>query len=161
MPHLSRPVTALVLVVALLAGCNAEMPTSADLSNLEEISGTASAHESNNRAELSGMQDGASLTGSAIVNYVKGAAEGDLWRSNVNVKGNLAAGTYDFYVLLVNMDGVSNETLVCSFDVTESGGRQGCNADTDLPGFNTAEVREADGDIVASGTFARRGGNRE
>ncbi len=112
------------------------------------------AHESNNKGTLSGMQDGRSLSGSAIINYVAGT-EG--WRSTVNVVGVLSPDTYTFFAT----GGPGVLQAVCSFTVTSSGGRQGCSADTDLAGFAAVEVRDSAGNTVVSGTFERRGGNRE
>ena len=143
----------LLLASGVLAGCGQDVPTAS-----EDLAAPAFAHESNNRADLSGTQDGTAIAGMAIVNYAKGAPRE--WRSTVNLKGELDPGTYTFYVSLNG----TNQTAVCTFTVDENGGRQGCSADTDLPGFNMATVREgnmvAAGDVVASGTFDRRGGQR-
>lgn len=108
------------------------------------------AHESNNGAELVG--DG--VRGSATVNFVRGAGDGPNWRSTAHLRG-LDPGSYDFYFTLNG----ANETLVCSF-LAGMGGTGGCSGDTNVPGFNTGEIRTIDGTVVASGTFARRGGNR-
>ncbi|MEO5589407.1 MAG: hypothetical protein ABIS03_07455 [Gemmatimonadaceae bacterium] len=112
------------------------------------------AHESNNRATLSGMQAGNQITGTAIINYVAGQ---DGWRSTVNLDGILAPGTYTFYAVAPNG---TTLRFVCSFTIAVEGDRQGCSADTDLLGFATAQVRDAGGNIVAGGTFERRGGTR-
>lgn len=147
-------ITGFAILSALLgAACSQDLPTaSADLLT------PSFAHLSNNSAELSGMQDGTRITGKAIINYAKGAPQE--WRSTVNLNGDLDAGTYTFYVSLNG----TNQTAVCTFTVDGNGGRQGCSGDTDLGGFNMATVREgnidANGDIVASGTFERRGGQR-
>lgn len=148
MRMLSTTFSLVVLTAVLLTGCDA---MGSDAANFESSRGTtADAHESNNKATLSGM-----VTGTAIVNYLAGT-EG--WRSSVNVRGDLANGTYGYYVA----GGPSGDAgvLVCTFTV-DGGGRQGCSADTDLPGFTRAEIRDSDGNVIASGTFARRGGNRE
>lgn len=130
--------TALCAAFAL-SGCDATSSSDGSV---------AYAHESNNRATLSG--DG--VTGTASVNYVAGT-EG--WQSTARVQG-LAAGGYTY---AVNLNG-TNQTAICTF--TSNGrGSAGCSADTDVPGFNTAVILDADGDVVASGTFARRGGTRE
>lgn len=140
-----RVFLALSLIVGL-AGCDAASTSDGQSSSAAPV---AYAHESNNQATLSGA-----VTGNAIVNYVAGR-EG--WRSSVNVRGNLANGTYGFFVA----GGPSGNAgqLVCTF--TAGRGRLGCSADTDLPGFTRAEIRDSDGNVVASGLFARRGGNRE
>lgn len=105
------------------------------------------AHESNNRAELTGVG-----TGVAIVNYAKGApAE---WRSSVNVRG-LPDGTHTFRVAGGPMP--APQTL-CTFTVGD--GRSGCSSDADLRGFTTAQIVDSSGTVVASGVFARRGGQR-
>ncbi|MBA3404617.1 MAG: hypothetical protein H0U13_08045 [Gemmatimonadaceae bacterium] len=112
------------------------------------------AHESNNQASLTGSQNGNTITGNAIINYVAGT-EG--WQSSVSLQGDLAEGTYTFFAL----GGPGGVQAVCSFTIDENGGRQGCSADTDLGGFVRAEVRDEDGIVVASGIFERRGGTRE
>lgn len=109
-----------------------------------------SAHESNNRADLTG--DG--ISGQAIVNFTGNS--GNAWLSTVNLSGDLADGTYDFYVI---NEVTGAETLVCSFTLAGNGGRQGCSSDTNLGGFHLAEVRDG-GTVVAEGRFERRGGNR-
>lgn len=108
------------------------------------------AHALNNRADLLG--DG--VIGQAIVGHTNETLD-DGW-SSASLQGDLAAGTYGYYV---SLDG-AGETLVCSFDVTRMDSRQGCAADANLPRFNTAVVRDAEGVPLASGVFARRGGDR-
>lgn len=106
------------------------------------------------------MQNGDRITGQAIVNYAKGAPEDREWPATVNLRGDLDAAIYTFYV---SLDG-ADQTAICTFTVRENGGRQGCTGNVPLPGFNTATVREGDmdsnGEIVATGTFTRRGGQR-
>lgn len=140
----------LAMVVAA-AACQESLPTS-DASFVDGVDETASVHESNNRAELAGTQGGEAITGSSIVNFTGNGM--NAWRSNVNVKGDLDAGTYSFYV--ISPDG-TNRMLVCTFSVP---GRQGCSSDTNVGGFATAEVEDGSGAVVASGSYARRGGNR-
>lgn len=150
MRYISAPA---LLAAALLTAACADAPTAAPTAEFQH-GGPNFAHESNNQATLSGTQDGNAITGNAIINYVAGR-EG--WQSTVNLQGDLAAGTYTFFAT----GGPGVLQAICSFTVDGSGGRQGCSANTDLIGFTGAEVREADGTVVASGTFARRGGNRE
>lgn len=108
------------------------------------------AHESNNLAVLTGENPDAG--GVAIINYVKGQ---DTWNGNVAVTG-LAAGTYTYAVRL--NDGAPQ--MVCTFDI-DSSGEGGCaNSHFDLTGFNRAVIMNAGGEVVLSGTFERRGGNR-
>lgn len=112
------------------------------------VSSAHADHLSNNRAELSG--DG--ISGQAIVNYVKGTQS---WSSTVQVQG-LEAGEYSF---AVNRSG-EDETIVCTF-TADGNGSDGCSdQETDIPGFNTAVILDSDGNVVASGTFERRGGGR-
>lgn len=148
MRFLSSTFSFAVLAAVLLTGCDA---VSSDAASFETALGTtADAHESNNRANLTGM-----ATGTAIVNYVAGR---EAWRSTVNLEGDLADGTYGYYVA----GGPSGDAgqLVCTFTV-DGNGRMGCSADTDLPGFARAEIRDSEDNVVASGMFVRRGGNRE
>ena len=117
------------------------------------------AHESNNRAALSGA---GGVSGTAHVNYVKGT-EG--WSSTVSVFG-LATGNY---VFAVRLNAGAFQT-VCAFSA-DGVGSDGCSdQDSVLGGFNQAViVADTNGNgladagemVVASGTFARRGGCRE
>lgn len=143
-----------LLAAAFLATACADAPTAALQSGGLQPRGPNFAHESNNQARLSGMQNGNAITGNAIINYVAGR---DGWQSTVTLQGDLAPGTYTFFA--TGGPGVLQE--VCSFTVDEKGGRQGCSADTDLIGFASAEVQYQDGTVVASGIFERRGGKRE
>lgn len=136
----------------IVAGCGQDSPTGAESATFV-AGGPSFAHESNNSAALSGTQGGETIEGQAIINYAKGAPKE--WRSTVNLRGDLDAGTYTFFV-----NGPGGKTAVCSFTVGESGGRQGCSADTDLEGFGTATVEDSGGNVVASGSFSRRGGMR-
>ncbi len=138
-------------LAALASAACSEIPSSPERSfDAPEL---RLAHESNNRAQLTGMQDGNTITGTAIINYVAGT-EG--WQSSVNLQGELAPGTYTFFAI-----GPGGVQPVCSFTVVTSDDRQGCSADTDLGGFGRAEVRDSAGNVVASGMFERRGGKRE
>ena len=105
------------------------------------------AHESNNRVEW----ESGDISGHAIVNFVAGNGG---WRSTAELEG-LPAGDYSF---AVNLNG-SNQTIVCTF-TADGVNDAGCAADTDVPGFNTGVILDANGDIVVSGIFVRRGGNR-
>lgn len=108
------------------------------------------AHESNNKAELTGTG-----TGNAIVNYIEGR-EANQWTANVRVRG-LDAGEYSY--VLVAPDGTDAAT-VCDFTARERGSAGCSNSSFDTGGFATAEVRDEDGNVVADGTFVRRGGQR-
>lgn len=110
---------------------------------------TYAGHESNNRAELTGV---AGVTGHAIVNYVKGT-EG--WASTVSVMG-LPDGIYTFVVRL----NTGAPQAICSFEVSGEG-RGGCSDnDAALMGFNQALIVDGNDVVVAGGVFVRRGGNR-
>lgn len=144
---------ATLAALAFTAACSDNLPTATG-NSIAPVDETASVHESNNRAELSGTQGSAAVSGSSIVNFTGNA--GNAWRSNVNLKGDLAPGTYSFFV--ISPDG-TNRMFVCSFTL-DPNGRQGCSADTNLGGFATAEVEDGTGTVIASGSYARRGGNR-
>ena len=151
MRHFSTMAAGFAALV-LTAGCESS-PTDATTARDGRTAGNPSfVHESNNRAELSGSQNGNILGGHVIINFVKGNG----WRSTVNVKGDLAAGTYSLYTTHPTF----GEQLVCSFTVIGTDSRQGCSSDTNVPGFAAAEVRDESGTVVASGGFARRGGAR-
>ncbi len=157
MRHASLPT--LLVAAGLLAGCaGGDLPTAASA----DLAVPSFAHESNNRGELSGTQNGNTISGQAIINYAKGAPKE--WRSTVNVKGNLAAGTYTFAANLVipSQGGVQPGQFqeICTFTVSGNGGRQGCSADTDLEGFSRVFILDSDGNIVAEGAAERRGGQR-
>ena len=110
------------------------------------------AHESNNRAELTSALD-SGVTGKSIVNYAKGAP--NEWKSVARVSGLTPATAYTFTV-----NGPAGIQEVCSF-TTNTRGAGGCtDGEKDLGGFGTAQIRDADGAVVASGSFDRRGGNR-
>ncbi len=145
----ARTASALLVSALFAVGC-ADAPTGSLQPDAPSF-----AHESNNRATLTGMQGGSAITGIAIINYVAGR---EAWRSTVGLRGNLAAGTYTLFAISPNG---ATSFAVCSFTVDGMGSRQGCSADTDVGGFLRAEVRDASGNVVASGRFMRRGGNRE
>lgn len=107
----------------------------------------AAAHNGNNKADF----DGAAV-GSAVVNYAEGTGT---FGGSLNVKG-LEDGDYTF---AVSLNG-GNRTHVCDFTVGD--GRQGCSfTGQPLPGFNLAEILDADGGVVDAATFARRGNCRD
>jgi hypothetical protein len=136
-----------MMATLLGAACSQDLPTAAPDQPLF-------AHESNNSADLSGMQGGTMITGKAIINYAKGAPKE--WRSTVNVR-NLQPGIYTF---AVNRAMGTGFQTICTFTVSIKGGRQGCSADTDLDGFTEAFILDSAGNIVARGIFDRRGVNR-
>lgn len=108
------------------------------------------AHESNNYALLSAADSSAG--GQALINYVAGK---ESWTGNVRVSG-LPEGTY-FYAVSLNA-GAPQE--VCMFTVNLQGNGSCSNAKFDLTGFNQALILDEAGNIVLSGFFERRGGNR-
>ena len=110
------------------------------------------AHESNNRAELTSAID-AGVAGKAVVNYAKGAP--NEWKSVAQVSGLTPATAYNFTV-----NGPAGVQLVCSFTTNAQGAGSCTDGEKDLGGFGTAQIRAADGAVVASGSFDRRGGNR-
>ena len=109
------------------------------------------AHESNNKAELTGV----GTTGTAIVNYIEGRTT-QQWTGNVRVRG-LAVGDYSY--VLVSPTGADAAT-VCTFTAAANGSAGCSNSSFDTGGFATAQVRNEAGAVVASGTFERRGGQR-
>lgn len=105
------------------------------------------AHNGNNRATFDGE-----VSGSAIVNYSEGRGT---FNASLNVSG-LEDGDYTF---AVSLNGANRQEL-CSFEAGK--GRTGCRVtDRALPGFNLAEVLDADGNVVASAVLARRGNCRD
>lgn len=110
------------------------------------------AHESNNFTTLTSSIAG--VSGQATVNYVKGT-EG--WSSTTRILG-LPDGLYTF---AVRLGGAGTLQPVCSFEV-EGEGSGGCSdQDAALTGFSQAVIVDFEGNVVASGTFERRGGHRE
>lgn len=107
----------------------------------------AAAHNGNNKADFDGV-----TTGAAVVNYSQGQGT---FSGSLSVSG-LDDGDYTFAVSL-NGD---NRQELCDF--TAGAGRQGCSVTGQaLPGFNLAEVLDADGTVVDSAAFARRGNCRD
>ncbi len=111
------------------------------------------AHESNNYALLSSEEPAADGQGRAIINYVAGT---ESWNGNVRVTG-LPEGTY-LYAVSLN-DGAPQE--VCMFTVNSQGNGSCSSGKFDLTGFNMALIFDMDDNLVLSGSFERRGGNRE
>ena len=110
------------------------------------------AHESNNYALLR-EAPAADVQGQAIINYVAGT---ESWNGNVRVTG-LPEGTYLYAVILNN----GNPQEVCMFTVNRQGNGSCSSAKFDLTGFNMALIFDMDDNLVLSGSFERRGGNRE
>ncbi len=108
----------------------------------------AAAHNGNNKGDF----DGSPATGSATINYSEGQGT---FNGSLNVKG-LQDGDYTF---AVSLNG-ANRTELCDF--TAGNGRQGCSFNgRELPGFNLAEILDADGNVVDSAVLARRGNCRD
>lgn len=111
--------------------------------------GVQAAHESNNKAMLG-------ESGIVIVNYVKGK---DTWNAAALVH-DLPAGTYQLAVRF-NAGGVVGEPQEVCLLTSDGTGPVACNeSQFDLGGFHEALVLDMDGNIVLSGLFDRRGGNR-
>lgn len=105
------------------------------------------AHNGNNRATFDG-----DTSGTAVVNYSEGRGT---FNGTLNVSG-LDDGDYSF---AVSLNGTNRQAL-CSFEA--GSGRTGCSVtDRALPGFNLAEVLDADGDVVDSAVFDRGGNCRD
>ncbi len=108
------------------------------------------AHNGNNFADLEGS---GGADGHAVVNYSEGRGT---FNASVNVSG-LEDGTYTLQVVSPNGQ---TATTICTYHTTA--GRDGCSAtDLALPGFGSAQIVEADENVVASGTFERRGNCRD
>ncbi len=116
--------------------------------------GVQAAHESNNRALLEG--DDAAIQGHAIVNYVKGK---ESWTASVLVQ-DLPAGSYWFAVRFNSGGTIGEPQPICMLEVGDEGMAACADSMFDLGGFHEALILDAEGNIVASGFFERRGGNR-
>lgn len=116
--------------------------------------GLHAAHESNNMAMIESDDD--SVEGHAIVNYVKGK---ESWTATVRV-GDLAPGIYWFAVRFNNDMVIGEPQPVCMIEANRKGNASCSNQMFDLGGFHEALILDADGNIVASGFFDRRGGKR-
>lgn len=112
------------------------------------------AHMSNNKADLT--SDVSPANGKAIVNYVKGTAT---WNATVSIQ-DLPEGIY-FLVVRANTEaGTGPFQAVCTLETDGKGGASCSVQDFDLGGFHEALVVDLDGNIILSGLFERRGGNR-
>ncbi|MGH2739703.1 MAG: hypothetical protein ACRDH6_04370 [Actinomycetota bacterium] len=108
------------------------------------------AHNGNNKAELSGS----GISGTAIMNYSEGTGT---FSGHANVQG-LAAGSYTYRV---NNSTLTNPQTICTFEASGSGSA-GCSAQhLSLAGFAVAQIVDQSSNVVASGTFARRGNCRD
>ncbi len=120
------------------------------------IGSASAAHNGNNKAQLVGVGTETDATGQAIVNYREGTGT---FNGTVTVRNLMAGETYEFYVTGAAAGDAG--VLICSGEASNSGLFR-CSAQAlALPGFTTAEVREGDGDVVATGTFLRRGNCRD
>ena len=116
----------------------------------------AAAHNSNNRAELTGTAD-PDATGLAIVNHSAGLND---FNGTVIVSNLTQGETYAFYLSRVRL-GVLSETLVCT-GTADGQGTFTCAAQhLTSGGFTTAVVKDSAGVVVASGIFERRGTCRD
>jgi len=105
----------------------------------------AADHNSNNRATFAGT-----AAGTAIANYSEGQGT---FNAGTSVR-DLPRGSYSY--VLTN---VANTTVqvVCTFTVGASGNGRCSDQDRKFLGFTTAEIRNADGGVVASDRFTRQG----
>ncbi|BCX49034.1 hypothetical protein HAHE_29420 [Haloferula helveola] len=113
------------------------------------------AHEANNKAAMDG--EGTIATGKAIVNYVKGK---DTWNASVLVK-DLPEGVYFFVVRANTPGGIGEYQPVCMLESDGKGNASGSASQFDLGGFHEGLIVDMDGNVLISGFFERRGGNRE
>lgn len=108
------------------------------------------AHNGNNKAPLSGE----GTSGTALVNYSEGTGT---FSGTSSVKGLNPGETYSYNVVSPNGQVV---TEVCTF--VADGGSDGCSFQgTKLGGFASATIEDDLGNVVASGTFERRGNCRD
>ena len=110
----------------------------------------AADHNSNNRATFDGTVAGTAIAGTAIANYSEGQGT---FNAGTSVR-DLPRGSYSY--VLTN---VANTTVqvVCTFTVGASGNGRCSDQDRKFLGFTTAEIRNADGGVVASDRFTRQG----
>lgn len=120
------------------------------------IGSASAAHNGNNKANLAGVGTETDATGTAIVNYREGTST---FNGTVTVRNLIPGETYEFYV--TGAAAGTAGVLICSGEASESGLFRCSAQGLALPGFASAEVREDDGDVVATGTFARRGNCRD
>ncbi|SDX14786.1 hypothetical protein [Marinobacter mobilis] len=108
-------------------------------------------HLANNTAELNGVE-GSGIGGQAMVNFVSGNGS---WTAEAQVRG-LQPGAYSFAVRL----GASAPETVCTF-MADGRGSNGCsNTGFDIGGFGEGLILDDNGNVIASGSFDRNGGNR-
>ena len=114
----------------------------------------SAAHESNNSASLSG--DDLFASGNVIVNYIAGK---ESWAASGSVK-NLPEGMYMLVVRFNSGGTIGPFQTVCLLETNGRGDATCGNRMFDLGGFHEALVVDMDGNILLSGFFDRRGGNR-
>lgn len=116
----------------------------------------SAAHNGNNRATLMGVAPEVDASGQAIVNYREGTGT---FNGRVTVQNLIPGETYEFYVTGAAAGAAG--VLICSGEANAGGVFTCSTQDLRLPGFATTQVREADGEVVATGVFARRGNCRD
>ena len=112
----------------------------------------SAAHNSNNKAELTGTTD-PDITGVAIVNYQEGRGT---FNGSTRVDGLEPGEDYTFRVT-----GPGGLQTICTFTANASGSGGCSEQGLKLGGFTTAQIVDKNGTVVASGTFARRGTCRD
>lgn len=118
------------------------------------LSPAFAAHEANNYALLG--SDDSAADGQALVNYVAGK---DAWNGNIHVTG-LPEGIYFFAVRFNAGETIGDPQDICHFEVGADGQGHCTARQFELGGFHEALVLDAEGNIVLSGFFERRGGKR-
>lgn len=115
------------------------------------------AHNGNNAAELSGTGD-PDATGKAIVNYSEGSGD---FNGTITVQNLEPGATYSFFARFQAPGFPIEDTLICSGEA-DLQGTFTCQAQHFTLGrFGMAVVLDAAGDVVAAGTFERRGNCRD
>ena len=117
----------------------------------------SAAHNGNNAAELSGTGD-SDATGTAIVNYSAGRGN---FNGTITVQNLEAGASYGFVARFQQPGFPIEDTLICSGEANQQGTFT-CQAQHFTLGrFGRAVVLDSAGDVVAAGTFERRGNCRD
>jgi hypothetical protein len=116
----------------------------------------SAAHNGNNFAELTGTAADPDASGKAVLNHSAGGGD---FVASITVANLVPGATYSYLVWRTATD--NSTALLCTSEANGQG-MFTCQAQHFLlGGFRQAVVRDAAGNVVALGTFERRGNCRD